>query len=246
MQFYVSNYVGPELTDIAQLADLHRRDGGGAEAVEAAEHHAARGRPAGHVDHHVAALRRRDLHGLVPYLLLVIFVLLWGEASIKPRINAIGDALLPAALPTVPASGLVAARLMVPGLHNMIERIPPVVAAAGAVRGALRAELAERLGHGLPVRDHRHRARPARVAVAAWPNLRRHVQAAEVRAADHCLHARARLPDELLGHDLDARALRWPPPASPSRSSAPSSAGSACSSPAATPRPMRSSATCRW
>jgi lactate permease len=63
----------------------------------------------------------------VPYLMLVIFVLLWGEASIKPRINAIGDSLLPGSLPTVPASGLVAARLMVPGLHNMIERIPPVV-----------------------------------------------------------------------------------------------------------------------
>ena len=28
----------------------------------------------------------------------------------------------------IPASGLLAARLMVPGLHNMIERIPPVVA----------------------------------------------------------------------------------------------------------------------
>jgi lactate permease len=64
----------------------------------------------------------------VPYLMLVIFVLLWGEASIKPRINAIGDSILPGWLPTVPASGLVASRLMVPGLHNMIERIPPVVA----------------------------------------------------------------------------------------------------------------------
>jgi lactate permease len=63
----------------------------------------------------------------VPYVMLVIFVLLWGEASIKPRINALGDSVIPASLPTVPASGLVAARLMVPGLHNMIERIPPVV-----------------------------------------------------------------------------------------------------------------------
>ncbi len=63
----------------------------------------------------------------MPYLMLVIFVLIWGESSIKPRINAIGDALLPGWLPTVPASGLLASRLMVPGLHNMIERIPPVV-----------------------------------------------------------------------------------------------------------------------
>jgi L-lactate permease len=86
--------------------------------VAAVDHHAAGGRPAG----------GEITLAWAPYLLLVVFVLLWGEASIKPRINAIGDALLPSSLPTVPASGLVAARLMVPGLHNMIERIPPVVA----------------------------------------------------------------------------------------------------------------------
>jgi lactate permease len=64
----------------------------------------------------------------VPYLLLVVFVLLWGEREIKPYINAIGDALVPDSLPVSPGTGLLAERLMVPGLHNVIERVPPVVA----------------------------------------------------------------------------------------------------------------------
>ena len=38
----------------------------------------------------------------VPYLLLVVFVLLWGDADIKPKINRFADSLLPAFLPTVP------------------------------------------------------------------------------------------------------------------------------------------------
>jgi L-lactate transport len=127
MQFLVSNYMGPELTDILSSltcivvmvavlklwkpASIMRLEG----------------------DKPVTATKLKHSGGeivmaWVPYLMLVIFVLLWGEASIKPRINAVGDSFLPAWLPTVPASGLVATRLMVPGLHNLIERIPPVVA----------------------------------------------------------------------------------------------------------------------
>jgi lactate permease len=127
MQFLVSNYMGPELTDIlssltciiVMVAVLKlwkpptiMRLEGDKPATTAALKHSG-----GEI-----------FMAWIPYLMLVIFVLLWGESSIKPRINAIGDALLPGWLPTVPASGLVAARLMVPGLHNMIERIPPVVA----------------------------------------------------------------------------------------------------------------------
>jgi lactate permease len=127
MQFLVSNYIGPELTDIlssltciiVMVAVLKlwkprtiMRLEGDKPVTSAALKHSG-----GEI-----------FMAWVPYLMLVIFVLLWGEASIKPRINAISDALLPGSLPTVPASGLVAARLMVPGLHNMIERIPPVVA----------------------------------------------------------------------------------------------------------------------
>jgi lactate permease len=42
----------------------------------------------------------------------------------------IGDSLVPDSLPIVPSTGLLAERLMVPGLHNLIERVPPVVAKA--------------------------------------------------------------------------------------------------------------------
>jgi lactate permease len=126
MQFLVSNYVGPELTDILSSltcivvmvavlklwkpASIMRLDGDTPVTTAALKHSGG-----------------EIFMAWIPYVMLVIFVLLWGEASIKPRINAIGDSVLPSSLPTVPASGLVAARLMVPGLHNMIERIPPVV-----------------------------------------------------------------------------------------------------------------------
>jgi lactate permease len=126
MQFFVSNYVGPELTDILSSltcivvmvavlklwkpANIMRLEGDTPISTAALKHSGG-----------------EIFMAWVPYVMLVIFVLVWGEASIKPRINAIGDSMLPSALPTVPASGLVAARLMVPGLHNMIERIPPVV-----------------------------------------------------------------------------------------------------------------------
>ena len=65
---------------------------------------------------------------------------------------------MPASLPTCPRTRAGAERLMVPGLHNLITQMPPVDAAAGAVRGALRAELAERLGHGVLPRHARDRA----------------------------------------------------------------------------------------
>jgi lactate permease len=128
MQFYVSNFMGPELTDILSsltciivmvlVLKLWKpktimRLEGDAPITAAAHTHT----PA------------QVFMAWVPYLLLVVFVLLWGEASIKPSINRLGDNLLPAALPTVAGTGPLAERLMVPGLHNMITRIPPVVPA---------------------------------------------------------------------------------------------------------------------
>src|SRR5205807_184918 len=61
-----------------------------------------------------------------PYLLLVVFVLLWGDATIKPKINHWADSIIPASLPTAPETARTAVRLMVPGLHNQIVQIPPV------------------------------------------------------------------------------------------------------------------------
>jgi lactate permease len=126
MQFYVSNYMGPELTDILSSltciivmvlvlklwkpATIMRLDGDKPVTAEAHKHTPA-----------------EMLMAWVPYLLLVVFVLVWGEAQIKPTINRFGDSLLPAFLPTVDGTGPLAERLMVPGLHNLITRIPPVV-----------------------------------------------------------------------------------------------------------------------
>ena len=128
VQFYVSRTMGPELTDILSSltciivmvavlklwkpANIMRLEG----------------------DKPVTAATARHSPGelfmaWVPYLLLVAFVLAWGEPSIKPSINRLGDSLLPAALPTVDGTGPLAQRLMVPGLHNLITRIPPVVPA---------------------------------------------------------------------------------------------------------------------
>jgi lactate permease len=58
-----------------------------------------------------------------PYLLLVVFVLIWGEPDVKAAINRWTDTLLPEVLPQSPT---LLNGLLVPGLHNMITRIPPV------------------------------------------------------------------------------------------------------------------------
>jgi lactate permease len=128
MQFYVSNYMGPELTDILSSLTciivmvlvlkfwkpktIMRLEGDKPVTTEAHKHTPS-----------------EIFMAWVPYLLLVVFVLVWGEAQIKPTINRLGDSVLPAALPTVAGTGPLAARLMVPGLHNLITRIPPVVPA---------------------------------------------------------------------------------------------------------------------
>ncbi|HET9358381.1 MAG TPA: L-lactate permease, partial [Vicinamibacterales bacterium] len=69
----------------------------------------------------------------VPYLMLVVFVLVWGETAIKHRINQWANGFVPSSWTTVPGTENppVATRLAVPGLHNLIERVPPVVGKAG-------------------------------------------------------------------------------------------------------------------
>jgi len=124
MQFYVSNYMGPELTDILSSLTciivmvfvlkfwkpktIMRLEG----------------------DKPVTAAFQKHAPGALfmawlPYLLLVVFVLIWGEAEIKAAINAWTDSLLPA---SVPQHATLPNRLLVPGLHNMITQMPPVVA----------------------------------------------------------------------------------------------------------------------
>jgi lactate permease len=127
MQFYVSNYVGPELTDIVSsltcivvmVAVLKLWKPGTIMRLEG--------------DQPVSLTMSRHSAGQifmawVPYLLLVAFVLVWGDADIKPKINHFADQFLPGSWPMVPETGRLANRLMVPGLHNAITQIPPVVA----------------------------------------------------------------------------------------------------------------------
>jgi lactate permease len=128
MQVLVSNFVGPELTDIMSSLTcivvmvallklwkpktIMRLEGD--QPIEARK-----------VQHTGSQI----FMAWMPYLLLVAFVLAWGERTIKPTINAIGNSVIPATLPTAPGTpdGMIATRLMVPGLHNQITRIEPVV-----------------------------------------------------------------------------------------------------------------------
>jgi lactate permease len=127
VQYYVSNNMGPELTDILSSLtcivvmvvvlkvwtpkNIMRLDGDQPVTTTASRHSGG-----------------QVFTAWLPYLLLVVFVLVWGEREIKPTINRIGDSVIPALLPTAPGTGPLAARLMVPGLHNQITRVPPVVA----------------------------------------------------------------------------------------------------------------------
>jgi lactate permease len=67
----------------------------------------------------------------LPYMLLVVSVLTLGEPKIKARVNAWTDGFLsdsaraePITQPTPPAR---LNRIMVPGLHNRVTQVPPVV-----------------------------------------------------------------------------------------------------------------------
>src|SRR5947207_2027181 len=132
VQFAVSNYVGPELTDIASSLtcivvmvavlklwkpkNILRLDGDQPPSLTMGRHSAG-------------AL----FMAWSPYLLLVVFVLLWGNADIKLRLNTWMHNLQPSWLPLAPRA---LNRLMVPGLHNAITQMPPVTKQA-APYGAL-------------------------------------------------------------------------------------------------------------
>jgi lactate permease len=87
---------------------------------------------AGRVGGHTAVAVAPRTHSAVeifsawlPYLLLVAFVLVWGEADVKLALNRWTNSVLPTG---IPRSLTLLNGLLVPGLHNMIQRVPPVVA----------------------------------------------------------------------------------------------------------------------
>src|SRR5688572_6563066 len=127
VQYYVSNYIGPELTDILSSLTciivmvavlklwkpktIMRLEGDKPVSLTMARHSGG-----------------AIFMAWVPYLLLVAFVLTWGEPDVKAAINRWTDSLWPTSMP-MHATDL--NRLLVPGLHNEITRIPPVVAQPG-------------------------------------------------------------------------------------------------------------------
>jgi lactate permease len=122
MQFLVSNYVGAELTDIVSSLTciivmvavlklwtpktIMRLEGDG-DVTQAAKRHDG----------------KAVFMAWLPYLLLVLFVLAWGEPSIKGAIDRWTNSLLPE---WMPRNATTLNGLNVPGLHNQITRVPPV------------------------------------------------------------------------------------------------------------------------
>ncbi len=125
VQFYVSNYIGPELTDIlSSLACI-----GAMVLVIKVWKPKSIFRLEGEKPATVAPKRHTPgelFQAWLPYMLLVAFVLVWGEADVKAALDRFTNGLLPSFLPRNPN---VLNGLNVPGLHNLITRIPPVTAA---------------------------------------------------------------------------------------------------------------------
>ena len=135
VQFYVSNYMGPELTDILSSLTcigamvlvlkfwkprtIFRLEGD-TPAIVAAHRHST-----GQV-----------VLAWLPYMLLVVFVLTWGEVDIKRAIDTFTNGLLPSSLPR---SATVLNGLMVPGLHNLVTRVPPVTRRPRPMRRSTRS-----------------------------------------------------------------------------------------------------------
>jgi lactate permease len=121
MQLFVSNVIGPDLTDImssltciiVMVAVLKLWRPKRIMRLEGDQPIAARARI-----HSGAEI----FQAWMPYMLLVVSVLLVGAPPIKNAIDARTHTLLPAAW----KSATVMNGLFVPGLHNVIRRIPPV------------------------------------------------------------------------------------------------------------------------
>jgi lactate permease len=130
VQFYVSNYMGPELTDImssltciAVMAlflklwkprEILRLEGDKPLTLELKKHTLA-----------------QIFTAWLPYILLVLAVLTFGAPTIKNNVNTWTDSLMPDSLRAEPLARPTPTarlnRIAVPGLHNRILQTTPVV-----------------------------------------------------------------------------------------------------------------------
>jgi L-lactate transport len=119
-QFVISNYVGPELTDIlsslmaiGSLVVLFKlwkpKDQFSLEPQEMAAAVSSRGKVVAVKEIPPKHSMRELLMAWGPYLLLVILVLVWGYKPVQTHLNSVTE-IFPW-----------------PGLHNQIQRVPPVV-----------------------------------------------------------------------------------------------------------------------
>jgi len=104
-QFFVSNFIGPQLTDIlASMAAI------GALIVLFRFWKPRDKFDFGHLPPSKVVHSKRELVlAWAPYILLVIMVLLWGYPPIQRQLNSVN----------IP--------IQWPGLHNLVQRVPPVV-----------------------------------------------------------------------------------------------------------------------
>jgi lactate permease len=124
MQLYVSNFWGPELTDIMSSLTCI--------GVMVLVLKFWKPRTVLRLEGDVPIESTPKRHAPVevftawlPYMLLVAFVVIWGRPEVKIAINKWTDGLLPAFLLH---SSTALNGLTIPGLHNAIIRIPPVTA----------------------------------------------------------------------------------------------------------------------
>jgi lactate permease len=130
-QFLVSNYIGPELVDViaamVSMAALvlflkvwkpkqiwtsvslrgHEKDSGTADTASE--------KPVGHeADAGIAVFKKHDTRAVLlawmPWVILTVFVFLWGLPSVKTYLN-----------------GLFIKNFNIDGLHQLIQKMPPVV-----------------------------------------------------------------------------------------------------------------------
>jgi lactate permease len=125
MQFFVSNYMGPELTDILSsltciFVMVIVLKAWKPKATMRQEDDASLGAAPAKPKHHTAG---EVFMAWVPYLMLVLFVLVFGEPSVKAALDRWTDSIMPAFLPNHPT---ILNGLSVPGLHEQITRLPPV------------------------------------------------------------------------------------------------------------------------